>query len=215
MVGRYPFSASSAVFLLRDGVDFVQRIRKNFEESAQLRLDVEDSLLQGIIRAAERLSLAILNNRKVIVFSDPSCASFSSYFVSKMTIGLEVDRPAFPAVELLPHVSSLLPLFRTGEYKDVFSKQLSIFSHPDDVLLLVVSGKNIDTFPELILTARDRELKLVVLMANSSLSPFLEETDISIDVSSASRIRVEEFHLFVLNCICDLLDCTLLGLEEL
>ncbi|CUT17989.1 MULTISPECIES: SIS domain-containing protein [Candidatus Ichthyocystis] len=195
-------------------MDIIRRIGKNFSESSRITLQVIDSIAPDIARAAELMSCAIINNHKVIVFSDPSCAAFSGYFVSKMLVGLEVSRPGFTAMELIPNFSSVFPIARDHGYASLLSRQLGVFGQPDDVLLVVNPGGSVESFPDLLAMAREREVSVVAITANNILSPFLQASDVCIDIPSESSIRAEEVHLIILNCICDALDCLLLGLED-
>ncbi len=61
--------------------------------------------------------------------------------------------------------------------------------------------------------AHDRGLTVVALTGGSggTIAEALEPTDIEIRVPSERTCRIQETHIVVIHCLCDLIDATILG----
>ncbi|MBY0578977.1 MAG: hypothetical protein K2P57_08025, partial [Burkholderiales bacterium] len=70
--------------------------------------------------------------------------------------------------------------------------------------------------PELAdIRADEQKMGVIALTGRSGgvLSEILWPEDIHICVSSMSTARIQEVHILALHCLCDAIDCLLLGVE--
>ncbi len=68
---------------------------------------------------------------------------------------------------------------------------------------------------EAIKVAHQRNLRVVALTGREGgkMRELLRDTDIEICVPSAVTARIQEVHLLVIHCLCDLIDTQLFGSE--
>jgi D-sedoheptulose 7-phosphate isomerase len=64
--------------------------------------------------------------------------------------------------------------------------------------------------------AHERSMTVVALTGKSGgkMPGMLRDQDINLCVPSDSTARIQEVHLICLHCICDAIDCILLGVEQ-
>ncbi len=66
------------------------------------------------------------------------------------------------------------------------------------------------------MAAQQRELNIIALTGGDggAVAPLLHEQNIEIRVLSSSTARIQETHLLILHCLCDMIDYKLFTAEE-
>ena len=101
-------------------------------------------------------------------------------------------------------------------YKLIFDKQVRALGQPGDVLLAISTSGNSANVIEAIHAAHDNDLHVVALTGKGGgeIAELLRDTDVHICVPSERTARIQEVHLLTIHCLCDGIDCLLLGVEE-
>ena len=109
--------------------------------------------------------------------------------------------------------STLTSIANDYAFDQVFAKQVRALGQPNDVLLAISTSGNSPNVVEAIHAAHERELRVVALTGRDggAIGPLLNDTDVHICVPSDRTARIQEVHLLVLHCLCDGIDCMLLG----
>ena len=96
------------------------------------------------------------------------------------------------------------------------AEQVRALGHPGDVLLAISTSGNSESVVEAINAAHDNDLRVVALTGKGGgeIGELLRDTDIHICVPSDRTARIQEVHLLTIHCLCDGIDCLLLGVEE-
>lgn len=196
-------------------MDPVQRVIDNFEESIQLKSDSSRLLAPVIAASAELMTNCLLNEGKFLSCGNGGSASDAQHFSSEMLNRFEMERPGLPAIALTTDTSTLTSIANDYQFADIFSKQIRALGRPGDVLLgISTSGESLNIV-HAIDAAHDRDMKVVALTGREGgqITGLIQETDIEIRVPSWSTARIQEVHLIIIHCICDLIDRRLLGQE--
>ena len=196
-------------------MDPVQRVIDNFEESIQLKSDSSRLLAPVIAASAELMTNCLLNEGKFLSCGNGGSASDAQHFSSEMLNRFEMERPGLPAIALTTDTSTLTSIANDYQFADIFSKQIRALGRPGDVLLgISTSGESLNIV-HAIDAAHDRDMKVVALTGREGgqITGLIQETDIEIRVPSWSTARIQEIHLIIIHCICDLIDRRLLGQE--
>jgi D-sedoheptulose 7-phosphate isomerase len=84
-----------------------------------------------------------------------------------------------------------------------------------DILLAISTSGNSANVLEAIKTAHQRKMRIVALTGKNGgkLRELLDDSDIEICVPSDVTARIQEVHLLVIHCLCDLIDTHLFGGE--
>ena len=98
-------------------------------------------------------------------------------------------------------------------FVEIFAKQVRALGSPGDVLLAISTSGNSENVVRAIRAAHERGVRVVALTGRDggSVAASLKPDDIEIRVPAERTCRVQEVHLLVIHCLCDLIDCELLG----
>jgi D-sedoheptulose 7-phosphate isomerase len=111
--------------------------------------------------------------------------------------------------------STLTSIANDYDYDQVFSKQVRALGQPNDVLLAISTSGNSRNVLEAIHAAHDRQMTVVALSGKDGgmLKELLGANDIHLCVPHGNTARIQEVHILCLHCMCDAIDCLLLGVE--
>ena len=196
-------------------VDLITRITENFSESAHLKLQAMDALAGPIAAAAERMVQCLKNDGKIMSCGNGGSAADSQHFAAELINRFERERPALAALALTTDTSILTSIANDYHYDQVFSKQVRALGHAGDLLLAISTSGNSRNVLEAIQAAHECQVGVVALTGRSGgkMAEVLRPSDIHICVPAQSTARIQEVHLLTLHCLCDAIDCLLLGVE--
>lgn len=194
-------------------MDLISRINKNFQESISTKQLASEVLAEPISRAAQIITQSFLNGGKVLSCGNGGSAGDAQHFSSEMLNRFEMERPGLPAVALTTDSSTVTSIANDYDYNQIFSKQVTALGHAGDVLLAISTSGNSDNVNKAIDAAHDRGMTIIALDGKSGgeMAGKLSLNDVEICVPSQSTARIQEVHLLVIHCICDLVDHQLLG----
>jgi D-sedoheptulose 7-phosphate isomerase len=198
-----------------DSVDLLARIRRQFNDSAQLKLKAHEVLAEPIARATEIMVKALLANGKILACGNGGSAADSQHFSAELLNRFERERPGLAAIALTTDTSTLTSIANDYDYEQVFSKQVSALGQPGDVLFAISTSGNSKNVSRALSAAHEREMRVVALTGRGGgeIGKLLVPEDVHICVPHSQTARIQEVHLLTLHCLCDGIDCMLLGAE--
>jgi len=196
-------------------VDLITRISENFSESAHLKLQSMDALAGPIAAAAERMVQCLKQDGKILSCGNGGSAADAQHFSSELLNRFEKERPGLAAMALTTDSSTLTSIANDYDYDQVFSKQVRALGHAGDILLAISTSGNSRNVLAAVEAAHESQMGVVALSGRSGgkLGEVLLPDDIQICVPAQSTTRIQEVHLLTLHCLCDAIDCLLLGVE--
>jgi D-sedoheptulose 7-phosphate isomerase len=196
-------------------MDLISRISENFSESAHLKLQSMDALAGPIADAAERMVQSLKHDGKILACGNGGSAADSQHFAAELLNRFEMERPGLAAFALTTDSSTLTSIANDYDFDQVFSKQVRALGHENDVLLAISTSGNSRNVIAAIEAAHDADMTVVALTGRSGgrMAEVLHSGDVHICVPSNSTARIQEVHLLALHCICDAIDCLLLGVQ--
>jgi len=196
-------------------MDLISRISENFSESAHLKLQSMDALAGPIAAAAEHMVQCLKADGKILACGNGGSAADAQHFASELLNRFEVERPALAGLALTTDSSTLTSIANDYDYDQVFSKQVRGLGHAKDVLLAISTSGNSRNVLAAIEAAHECDMGVVALTGRNGgkMAALLRPEDIHICVPATSTARIQEVHLLALHCICDAIDCLLLGVE--
>ncbi len=200
-------------------MDLVARIARQFQDSAQAKLDAVEALAAPIAAAVELMVQSLHGNGKIMSCGNGGSAADAQHFAAELLNRFEMERPPLAAVALTTDSSTLTSIANDYRYEEVFSKQIRALGLPNDVLLAISTSGDSPNVIEAIHAAHQREVRVVALTGKDGgrIGELLSETDVHICVPkliTARTARIQEIHLLVLHCLCDGIDTLLLGESE-
>lgn len=196
-------------------MDLVARIKHNFRQSIETKQQALEVLAAPVARAAEMLTQCLLHERKVLSCGNGGSAGDAQHFSSEMLNRFEKERPGLPAIALTTDSSTLTSIANDYQFADIFSRQVRALGQPGDILLAITTSGNSANVVSAVTAAHERGMTVVALTGRDGgeIAGLLESTDVELRVPAQSTARIQEVHLLIIHCLCDLIDCQLLGQE--
>ncbi len=196
-------------------MDLIARISEHFGDSARLKMDAMDMLAAPIALAVEYMSECLLADGKILSCGNGGSAADAQHFSSELVNRFEIERPGLAAIALSTDTSILTSIANDYDFSQVFSKQVTALGRAGDVLLAISTSGNSHNVIEAIRAAHARDMRVVALTGNSGgqIDELLRDDDVHICVPAASTARIQEVHLLTIHCLCDGIDCLILGVE--
>ncbi|WP_332671359.1 phosphoheptose isomerase [Aromatoleum sp.] len=197
-------------------MDLIHRISRQFEDSARVKLDAIEALAAPIAGAIEIMTGSLLNNGKILSCGNGGSAADAQHFAAELVNRFEMERPPLAAVALTTDTSTLTSIANDYDYNQIFSKQVSALGQAGDVLLAISTSGNSPNVIEAISVAHERDMRVIALTGKGGgrIGQMLTDHDIHLCVPADRTARIQEVHLLVLHCLCDGIDCLLLGVED-
>lgn len=196
-------------------MDLVARIRHNFNESVQTKLEALSAVEEVVALASQLITRALLEGHKVLVCGNGGSAADAQHFASEMLNRFEMERPGLPAVALTTDSSTLTSIANDYQFADIFAKQVRALGQAGDVLLAISTSGNSPNVIRAIEAAHDRDMIVVALTGRDGgeMAGACYGEDVEMRVPGTATARIQEVHLLIIHCLCDLIDRQLLGQE--
>ncbi|GAB4289562.1 MAG: phosphoheptose isomerase [Thiohalomonadaceae bacterium] len=193
----------------------LDRIRSHFQESIRTKEAALELLTPGIAIAAEMMTQCLVAGGKILSCGNGGSAGDAQHFSSELLNRFERERPGLPALALTTDSSTITSIANDYDYSQVFSKQVRALGHAGDMLLAISTSGNSANVLAAIHAAHDRQMHVVALTGRDggAMAAALTEGDIEIRVPAQVTARIQETHLLVIHCLCDLIDLHLFGEE--
>ena len=197
-------------------MDLISRIGQHFADSAQTKLDAAEIMAGPLAQAAELMVSCLIGNGKVLACGNGGSAADAQHFAAELVGRFEVERQGLAAIALTTDTSIMTAVGNDYGYNAVFERQVRALGQSGDVLLAISTSGNSPSIIEAIRAAHDNDLRVVALTGKGGgqMGGMLRDGDIHLCVPSSRTARIQETHLLSIHCLCDAIDCLLLGVEE-
>lgn len=194
-------------------MDPVTRVREHFAESIATKQDAVEVISESIAAAGEIMAQSLLDDGKILSCGNGGSAGDSQHFSSELLNRFERERPGLPAMALTTDSSTLTSISNDYAYEEIFSKQVRALGREPDVLLAISTSGNSENVCRAISAAHERGMKVVALTGRDGgrMAGLYGDPDIEIRVPASRTARIQEVHLVIIHCLCDLIDTALLG----
>ena len=194
----------------------IERIERHFLDSIETKQRAFTLLAEPISRAAEVMVQQLIQDGKILSCGNGGSAGDSQHFSSEMLNRFERERPGLPAIALTTDTSTLTSIANDYNYVEIFAKQVRALGRSNDILLAISTSGNSSNVLPAIRAAHERGMGVIALTGKigGSIAEELRDSDIEIRVPSEVTARIQETHLLVIHCLCDLIDQQLFGETE-
>jgi D-sedoheptulose 7-phosphate isomerase len=197
-------------------MDLISRISQHFTDSAQTKLDAIKVLAAPLADAIELMVGTLVGNGKILACGNGGSAADAQHFVAELVGRFEMERQGLAAVALTTDSSIMTAVSNDYGYQAVFERQVHALGQPGDLLLAISTSGNSPNVAEAVQAAHDNDLRIVALTGKDGgeIGRMLRATDVHLCVPSGRTARIQEVHALIIHCLCDGIDCLLLGAEE-
>ena len=193
-------------------MDAETRVREHFAESIATK-ETAVELAPMVAAAAEVMTQALLEDGKILSCGNGGSAGDAQHFSSELLNRFEMERPGLPAMALTTDTSTLTSIANDYSYEDIFAKQVRALGRQNDVLLAISTSGNSENVCRAIIAAHERAMRVVALSGRDGgrMAHLLADGDVELRVPASRTARIQEVHLLLIHCLCDLIDAALLG----
>jgi D-sedoheptulose 7-phosphate isomerase len=185
-----------------------ERVKELFQASIETKKTAMNELALPITVAAEKMVQCLLSGHKILSCGNGGSAGDAQHFSSEMLNRFETERPGLPAIALSTDTSTITAIANDYAYEQIFSKQIYALGQQGDILLAFTSSGNSKNLIVAVQAAHEQGMEVVALTGKSggALRAHLTSADTELCVTSDSTARIQETHLLITHCLCDLID---------
>jgi len=189
-------------------MNLIEVVTNNFAESIATKQSVVDSVAPVIAGAGAALIRTLAAGGKVLSCGNGGSAADAQHFASELVNRFETDRPALAAIALTTDCSTLTSVANDMNFRDIFARQVEALGRPGDLLLAISTSGNSENILRAIRAARSRDMQVISLSGRDGgkAASLLAEGDIEVCIAGPSTARIQEVHILVIHCLCDLVD---------
>ena len=194
-------------------MNMLDRVRDHFSESVATKQAAAEVISERIVEAGGLMSPSLLADGTILSCGTGGAAAESQHCSSELLNRFEKERPGLPAMALTTDSSTLTSISNDYAYEEIFSKQVRALGKPGDVLLGISTSGNSENVCRAIAAAHERDMRIVALTGHEGgrMAELYRAGDVEIRVPASRTARIQEVHLVVIHCLCDIIDTSLLG----
>lgn len=194
-------------------MDLQARITAHFEDSISVKKKALEFVAPGISNASIISVQALLAGNKILCCGNGGSAADAQHFAAELLNRFEIERPGLPAIAITTDSSTLTSIGNDYSFEQIFSKQVMALGQAGDLLLAISTSGNSKNIIEAIKAGHEREMTIIALTGRDGgeIGDLMKNGDVEIRVPAESTARIQEVHILVLHCICDLIDTQLFG----
>ncbi len=191
----------------------IKVIEEIFAASIKTKQDALAVIAGPVSDAALLMTSSMISGNKILTCGNGGSAADAQHFSSELLNRFERERQPLPAIALTTDSSALTSIANDYDYNLVFAKQIRALGQIDDVLLAITTSGGSANIIEAIHAAHERGMRIVALTGRDGgeTGALMQTNDIEIRVPGSSTARIQEVHLLILHCLCELIDQQLLG----
>jgi D-sedoheptulose 7-phosphate isomerase len=140
-------------------------------------------------------------------------AADSQHFAAEIVGRFERERPGMSAIALTTDTSAITAIANDYSFDVVFSKQVESLGRPGDFLLGISTSGNSKSVVEAIAAAHARKMRVIALTGRDggAMAKMLGAEDFHLNVAHPRTMRIQEVHLLVIHCLCEVVDNVIYG----
>lgn len=187
-----------------------QAIEKIFQESIAVKQAALKDNVEAMIAAVDAITHAFKNGGKVILFGNGGSAADSQHIAAEFIGRFQKERRSLPAIALTTDTSALTALGNDYGFDVVFARQLEGLGRKGDVAVGISTSGNSPNVVEAFKKAADMGITRIAMTGEGG-GKLAALADIKICVPSKVTARIQESHICIAHCICELVEKNFCG----
>lgn len=163
-----------------------------------------------ITDAAALLITVFKQGGKALICGNGGSAADAQHFAAELIGRFRKERPALPALSLSTDTSALTAIGNDYGFKEIFARQILGLGKAGDVLIVFSTSGKSENILEAITAARKKDMAVLGLTGKSG-GKMEALCDLTIKVNSNDTPRIQELHIFIIHCICAMIDEAVVG----
>lgn len=193
------------------------KIQAAFDESIKTKQLTKEKLADYIVDVGKIMVGCLQRGNKILCCGNGGSAADAQHFVAELLNRLKIERRPLPAITLNTDTSTITAIANDYSFDDIFAKPLLALGNENDILLVITTSGNSKNLLKAIRVAHELNITVVALTGCNGglLATKLQEGDVEIRVPSEINIRIQETHILILHCLCEIIDEQLFGISKL
>ncbi|MCK5720432.1 MAG: phosphoheptose isomerase [Thiomargarita sp.] len=189
-------------------MNFIKRINQQFSNYIDLLEQSSSSLAPKIEQAGQIMVKCLHQKHKILACGNGGSAAQAQHFAAEIVNRFETERVALPVISLTTDSSILTSVANDYAYENIFSRQIEALGNEKDILLVISTSGNSANILQAIKIAQQKNMLVISLNGRDGgqVAHQLRENDMEICVSHQSTARIQEVHLFIIHCLCEMID---------
>lgn len=185
-----------------------ERVRTHFDNTIATQARAREALSAPVAAAARRLAATLEAGGRILVCGNGGSASDAQHFAAEFTNRFERERPPLAAIALTTDTSALTAIGNDYSFDRVFSKQVEALARPGDALVAISTSGGSRNVCAAVHAAHDAEAWVLALSGRNggALAAALHANDLELRVPAERTAHIQEVHIVLLHCLCDLVD---------
>ena len=186
-----------------------------FNASIEAKERSQEELPARVVEAAGALSRCLEDGGKILMCGNGGSASDAQHFSAELLNRFVMGRPALPGIALGGDAATLTSIANDFSFDQVFAKQIEAMARDSDVVVVISTSGNSSNILAAVEAAQAVPVPVIALTGRDGgkLAEALGAKDIEIRVPSDVTARIQEVHITVIHCLCELIDHTLFGYD--
>jgi len=193
---------------MSNNMNLIERVQSSFYDSIEVKNNAAKALLPTIVGAGQILAQCLKNGHKILSCGNGGSACDAQHFTTEMVNRFMIERDGLPAVSLTADMAVLTAIANDYGYQNVFAKQVKALGRVGDILLAISTSGNSQSIVQAISMAHEHQMQVIALTGSDGglMAKLLDKSDIEIRVPSKITPRIQETHILIIHCLCDLVD---------
>ncbi|OQW95950.1 MAG: phosphoheptose isomerase [Beggiatoa sp. IS2] len=189
-------------------MDLHARIQNLFVASIEVKQQAIPLLIPTIVRAGTAMVTCLQQGHKILSCGNGGSAGDAQHFSSELLNRYERERKGLAAIALTWDAATLTSIANDYAFAEIFAKQISALGQAGDILLAITTSGHSMNVVQAIAAAHIQQMPVVLLSGRDGghAARQLRSTDIEIRVPSQSTARIQEVHILIIHCLCDLIE---------
>ena len=186
----------------------LKRVEQHFAASLEAKQRTLAMIGPRIAQAAEVLAERLQRGGKILACGNGGSAADAQHFAAELVNRFEMERPGLAAIALTTDSSTLTSIANDYAFEQVFARQLRALGRPGDTLLAISTSGHSPNVLAAMAAAQELGVITVALTGRDGgkMAEQLKADDLELRVSATVTARIQETHILIIHCLCDLID---------
>ena len=182
-----------------------EEIRRQLEESARVKRNFSNELVERIAEFAEKSAAALRSGGKLVFFGNGGSAADALHLAAELVVRLRAERKGLAALALTTNPSVLTAAGNDYGFEQIFSRQIESLVSPQDVLVALSTSGNSVNILRGVEAGRARGAYLVAFTGETG-GALAGTIDLLLNVPSRDPQRIQEAHITIGHIACSLIE---------
>lgn len=180
-------------------------IKETLSEHQRLFSKIDNHIINKINLISKVILNSLFKKKKIMFIGNGGSAADCQHLATEFTIQFSKKRTAIPAIALTTDTSALTACGNDFSFNEIFSRQVEAIGNSGDILIAIsTSGESKNIIKALKIANKKKIITIGLLGKGGGKAKMI--TKYSIIADSFKTSTIQEFHIFVGQLICEIID---------